>query len=69
MGGLIVLIIVIVLVKVASAYSDFMGPEDDGDFICPKCGRKSGVERGPGDMFGATDPWRRFRCKKCGFRW
>ena len=65
---LIIAVVVIFLVKCWSEYQDSQS-NVQGDFICPKCGRPFGVERGVGSMVGTTDPWHRFRCKKCGFRW
>lgn len=40
-----------------------------GDFVCPKCHKKCGIEREASDYIGTTDPWRRHRCKNCGYNW
>lgn len=65
------LIIIIVGVFLLKCYMDSAESQSNtpGDFICPKCHGKWGVERSATDLIGTSDPWHRFKCKKCGFKW
>lgn len=65
------LVVILVIIFLAKCYSESVDSKSNvsGDFVCPKCGWKMGVERGPLSMIGTSDPWHRFQCKRCGFRW